>query len=98
MNIEDNKKIIALTLSKMKKEQEKKSMIYSEGVDLTNYQNGFYEAVMDTVVYIIGKNEKVVREYIEWWLFENGKVIVVNGVSICIKDAKSFSDFIFSLE
>jgi hypothetical protein len=94
----DSQKIITLTLSKMKKEQEKKITLHMQGVDLANYQNGFYDALIDTIIYIIGGNDKILREYIEWWLLENGKAIVVNGVNVCVKDSRSFSDFLFSLE
>jgi hypothetical protein len=94
----DSQKIITLTLSKMKKEQDKKITLHMQGVDLANYQNGFYDALIDTVIYIIGGDDKILRDYIEWWLLESGKSIVLNGINICVKDADSFSRFLFTLE
>lgn len=93
-----DKAVVALALSGMKKEQEKKTSLFEHGVDLANYQNGFYNVAIDMLVHLVGANKKVVREYIEWWLLENGQEVLVDDVNLCVKDASSFTDFLFTLE
>jgi hypothetical protein len=92
-----DKVAVTLALTGMKKEQIKKTIIHKFGVDLANYENGFYTVAANLLIHLIDAKENVVREYIEWWLFEKGNKINVDGAEICVKDAESFTNFLFTL-
>lgn len=96
--MKDKKNIVTSVLSKMKAEQEKRSVIYQHGVDLSNYENGFYESAMELLVCMFDGNSEVVREYIEWWLFEGGEEVFVGGGKISVKNADKFVGFLTDLE
>lgn len=72
------KKRLCKCLTMLKEEIDKRENLFKYGVDLINYENLYTEAVLDIItfnIYLINKkyekSEKEIREYLEWWLYED---------------------------
>jgi len=96
--INENKNAVTKALTSMQQEQKKKTVLHENGVDLANYQNGFYEASIELLVHLVGATPKVVREYIEWWLLEDGDEITIDSCEVSVKEVNDFTEFLFTLE
>ena len=69
------------TLDVIKEEFDKRDVLYANGVDLSNYQNNLYKTTLDCLCYIIGgtidtAKHDIIKEHIEWWLFEDVEKII----------------------
>jgi len=80
-------------LGKMKQEVEKRDVLYAHGVDLINYQNIYYDCLMDTFEF----EKKGIKDEVEWWLYDSvEKKYWVKEVEYDVSDPKDFLKFIFS--
>ena len=78
--MEKDIKFCASILDRVKQEYNKRDSLYENGVDLSNYQNGLYDTTMDSIYYILVgddiANREILKDYIEWWLFESVEKII----------------------
>lgn len=96
-----NKDIIIESLVKMKQEVNLRGFIYQHGVDLTNYENKYYEVSLELCSQILSElsnNDKHTTKYfkneIEWWLFDTAdKVITLDDEKFNVSPADKFVDF-----
>jgi hypothetical protein len=78
----------ASILSIMKEEHEKRNVLYEHGVDLLNYNDMYYNCLMNVLVYNLDMD---MREPIEWWLYEDvEKVVEFNGVEYDVSNPVDF--------
>ncbi len=92
------------TLELLKQEVDKRNEIYKHGVDLSNYENICWKAVVDLVAYSLSlMNKKVnyteeeLKEEVEWWLWERSKkeVTIVKTKKVYnLESAKDFVNFL----
>jgi len=85
---EEKCRFCADILDRIKKEIDKRNVLYDHGVDLINYENEYTACLMDTLVYILDK--KGIKEDIEWWLYEDGKDLWINDVKKDVTDSYEF--------
>ncbi len=76
---------VAGVLIKIKKEHDKRGILYDHGVDLINYENGYITCLMDSLIFILG--DPITKDDLEWWLYETvDKIIWVNGEEFNVED------------
>lgn len=71
------RKRVCKCLKMMKEEVEKRHSLCEKGVYLTNFENLYTQVSLDLLtfnIYLINKkhekSEEVIRDYLEWWLYE----------------------------
>lgn len=81
-------------LERMKKENEKRNVLYEHGVDLCNYQNDYFTCAIDSVEFMLSGW----KDEIEWWLFESvEKRYWLDKVEHNVEKAEDFIRFNLSL-
>lgn len=89
----DEKKVIFCTqqLRIIEKEKNKRDIFYQHGIDLANYENEYFDSLINCLVFILG--DESWREDLDWWLFDapkNNKVLYVDGKEYNLNDAENF--------
>jgi hypothetical protein len=85
----------ASILSIMKEEHEKRNVLYEHGVDLTNYNDMYYNCLINVLIYNLGIDMK---DSIEWWLYEDvDKIITIDGVEHDVSNPVNFLKLELSL-
>jgi hypothetical protein len=87
-------------LARMDNEVQKRDEIYKHGVDLANYENEYFQCLMDSLIFIL--EDESFREDIEWYLFEkprdNERYYVIDGEKVSVEDPKTFLTINFNLK
>jgi hypothetical protein len=79
----------------MKEEHEKRNVLYEHGVDLTNYNDMYYNCLINVLIYNLGIDMK---DPIEWWLYEDvDKTITIDGVEHDVSNPVNFLNLELSL-
>jgi len=86
---EEKCRFCASILDRIKKEIDKRNVLYDHGVDLINYENEYTTCLMDCLVHILDK--KNIKEDIEWWLYEDvDKEMWINEIKYDVSDSYEF--------
>jgi len=89
-------------LELLKKEVDKRDIVYEHGVDLINYENYYTKTALDLIAFNLflmnkknEKSEEQIRSDIDWWLYEDvEKKIWINKKEYNVEKAKNFVKFI----
>jgi hypothetical protein len=86
----------ASILERIKKEVDKRNVLYDYGVDLINYENEYTSCLMDSLCFILNKIKKMNwKEEIEWWLYEAvEKVIYYKDNKVSVETAQQLLNFL----
>lgn len=94
--------LIIQSLEKMKREVEKRNVIYEHGVDLVNYENLYTDVCLDLLchsLFLMNKKtlrtESMLRKEVEWWLWEDvEKYYKIGEVTYKVEKASDFVKFL----
>lgn len=64
----ETQKIIIATLQQICAERDKRrDILVSNGVDLSKFENGYYDSLIEIILHIIGEKH---RKILNWWIWE----------------------------
>jgi len=89
----------------LKKEVDKRNVIYEYGVDLINYENAYSQAAIEMIVYSLflmnkttEKSEAQIKDEVGWWLYEDvEKKYWVKKKEYNVEKAEDFVKFILKV-